>query len=120
MTADLSVFRYHRSPARAPYDLKKAAGWGTFVRYIELHDDGFALRQVDEYANGYLSHYDRSHWDDQFGTLADFRFGEAWIKAWGTPDAITRSEFEEKWTAALGSPVACLKTEPPSPQPPWL
>jgi len=120
MTSDLSAFRYHRSPIQAPYELKEAAEWGSFVRYIELHDDGFASRQVDEYANGYLNRYDRTHWDDQFGTLASLRFGEAWLQLWGQPVVITPSEFEEKWKAAASSVVSRLRTHPPAEGPPWL
>ncbi len=70
MAHPVDAFRYQRSPTQEPYEFKDALDWGTFVRYIELGDDGFALRQVDEYQNGRLCRYDRTHWDDQFGTLA--------------------------------------------------
>src|SRR5215468_8783914 len=97
MSSELDAVRYQRSPTQQAYEYKESSSWGTFVRYLELGDDGFPSRQVDEYANGYLTRYDRAHWDDQFGTLANYRFGEAWVRHWGQPQPITREEFEEKW-----------------------
>src|SRR5262245_41524291 len=109
MAADIARFRYSRSEAQGPYEYKDAESRGRFVRYVELGDDGYARRQVDEYENGYLSRYDRTHWDDQFGTLANFRFGEAWIRHWGAPIVITQAEFEDKWRRAGSSPAMALK-----------
>lgn len=120
VSRELETFRYHRSPTQVPYELKDSYVWGTFVRYIELGDDSFVSRQVDEYANGYLSRYDRTHWDDQFGTLANLRFGKAWMRHWGKPIAITRDEFEHKWQDAVNSPINKLKSPSPFGKPPWL
>ena len=88
--------RYLKSPPQAAYELKESFEWGGFVRYIEIGDDCFALRQIDEYENGYLARYDRYHWEDQFGTLADFRYGENWRKHWGEPNIIDAAVFEQK------------------------
>ena len=120
MATDIARFRYHRSRTQDPYPYKESESWGSFVRYIELGDDGYAMRQVDEYQNGYLSRYDRAHWDDQFGTLANFRFGEAWIQHWGTPEVITQREFEDKWTRATASPVMAMKHALSQSSPPWV
>ncbi len=120
MSYDLEEFRYHRSATQEPYDYKDSHDWGTFVRYIELGDDGFAMRQVDEYRTGQLCRYDRAHWDDQFGTLASLRFGEAWLDHWGTPIVITRNEFEEKWASASESMSGQLKGLSSAKLPPWL
>jgi hypothetical protein len=120
MVADIPRFRYHRSATQQPYPYKDAEGWGTFVRYIELGDDGYALRQVDEYENGYLSRYDRAHWDDQFGTLAGFRFGELWIQHWGTPTVISQRDFEDKWNRAASSAVMQMKRSLSQTPPPWV
>jgi hypothetical protein len=117
---DAAQFRYHRSPPQAPYEYRESAAWGSIVRYVELGDDGYALRQIDEFQNGYLSRYDRTHWDDQFGTLADLRFGEPWIKTWGTPIVISQREFEEKWASAGMSIASRLKTPSPPTPPPWI
>jgi len=120
MTAEIDAARYHRSELQQPYPHKDSEAWGQFVRYIELGADGYAFRQVDEYANGYLSRYDRMHWDDQFGTLADFRFGPKWVEHWGQPTAISRAEFEDKWRRAAESPAMALKQPPPPKPPPWI
>jgi len=117
---DIATVRFQRSPVQNAYPYKDSEAWGTFVRYIELSDDGYVLRQVDEYANGYLSRYDRAHWDDQFGTLAPFRFGERWVQNWGAPLVITQQEFETKWTRAGASPVMSLKQPSPQTPPPWI
>jgi hypothetical protein len=120
MSADIARFRYSRSEPQGAYEYKDTESWGRFVRYIELGDDGYATRQVDEYENGYLSRYDRTHWDDQFGTLANFRFGEAWIRHWGTPIAITQVEFEDKWRRAGSSPAMAVKRSLSEAPPPWV
>ncbi|MBS0515642.1 MAG: hypothetical protein JSS16_09230 [Proteobacteria bacterium] len=112
--------RYQKSPLQAAYTPKESFGWGSFVRYIELGDDGFTSRQVDAYENGYFTRYDRKHWEDQFGTLADFRYGETWQKHWGKPIVIARAEFELLWSQAAMSPPFQLRAASPSVQAPWL
>ena len=59
MSVSIPNARYHRSPIQKPYPYKESEAWGKFVRDVELGDDGFALRHVDEYENGYLSRYGR-------------------------------------------------------------
>ena len=120
MLAQVDAVRYQRSPLQAPYPLKASFAWGQFVRYIELGDDGFASRQVDQYENGYLARYDRKHWDDQFGTLADFRFGATWQKHWGNPDVIDRVEFEYLWSQAEASPPFSDRAHSPPTSAPWI
>ena len=120
MQNPLAPPRYLRSPVQASYEYKDSAAWGAFVRYLELAGDGFASRQVDEYVNGNLTRYDRVHWDDQFGTLASLRFGDAWVREWGEPITISRDDFEAKWKAAGNSPISHLKSPPPPAPPPWL
>src|SRR5262245_58179180 len=112
--------QYVRSPPQSPYELKDAFGWGRFVRYIEFGEDAFAVRQVDVYENGWSTCYDRQHWEDQFGSLADFRFGLTWVKHWGEPDLITREEFEARWKEAAGSPPYQMRRAAPVRPPPWI
>lgn len=112
--------RYLRSPANRPYELKDSAEWGDFVRYIELGDDSFALRQVDEYENGNLVWYNREHWNDQFGALADFRFGAKWVENWGPPTVITPQEFETKWRQATQSEARIPRRRTTLGPPPWI
>lgn len=120
MPSQIGSVRYHKSPLQAAQALRESFAWGQFIRYIELGDDGFASRQVDEYANGYLTRYDRKHWDDQFGTLADFRFGETWRKHWGEPAVISQNMFQELWARAAISPPFRLRAASPNQQAPWL
>jgi len=93
---------------------------GLPIVYVELGDDGFVLRQVDAFENGMLSRYDRAHWDDQFGTLADFRFGPTWLRHWGTPEVIPKEEFEKKWAAAGETAVFATKRPSSRVPPPWI
>jgi hypothetical protein len=112
--------RYTRSSTQKPYALKAAREWGEFVRYIEFGGDNFALRQVDEFANGFLVRFDRVHWDDQFGTLADFRLGKRWVEHWGEPDYIDEELFEAKWRAAEESYPFALRRSAFDGPPPWI
>jgi hypothetical protein len=120
MPTDIDAVRYQRSPPQSAYEFKDSFQWGASTRYIELGDDGFVLRQVDEYENGYLTRYDRVHWDDQFGTLADFRYGKKWIEHWGAPNVITRGEFDAKWTNAAVSPPFSTRRATSKDPPPWI
>jgi hypothetical protein len=112
--------RYHKSTPQRLNELTDASSWGCFVRFIELADDNFALRQVDEYENGYLTCYDRKHWQDQFGMLADFRYGKLCKKHWGQPDVITREEFERKWQQAARSAPFAMRDPSPDFPAPWI
>lgn len=120
MADETTNVRYLRSPLNPPYELKESVQWGGFVRYLELGDDFFALRQVDEYENGYLLWYDRGRWEDQFGALAEFRFETAWIKNWGQPTVIAREEFEAKWHQATHAEQSMPKRKATSGPPPWI
>jgi hypothetical protein len=112
--------RYLVSPKNPPYESKESFRWGSFVRYIEFGDDRFPLRQVDEYENGHRLTYDRNHWADQFGTLADFRFGDNWVKNWGQPMVINPEEFEAKWQQATQTEQDVPKRNTTSGPPPWM
>jgi len=120
MPAQIDAVRYQKSPLQAAYPLKESYAWGQFVRYLELGNDGFASRQVDRYENGHLTRYDRIHWEDQFGTLADFRFGETWKKHWGEPQVIGYQEFEHLWHQAESSPPFAARNPSPVEPAPWL
>jgi len=120
MVRKMNTVFYDRSDPQSPHDFTESAEWGKFIRYIEFADDGFALRQVDEYENGYLVRYDRKYWNDHFGALADFRYGKTWVKHWREPHIITREEFQLKWDAAEKSPpFKWRRVDDPGP-PPWI
>ncbi len=94
------ISMYIKSLEQAAYSLKDSYEWGKFVIYIEFGDDNFATRSVQVYKNGYITRYDREHWEDQFGSLPDFRFGKTWIEHWGNPNEISQNQFEQKWQSA--------------------
>ena len=120
MPVNIQDVRYQKgSPERMP-EYVASHDWGTFIRYLEFGNDCFATRQVDAYENGYLARYDREHWYDQFGSLADFRFGDLWIKHWGQHYVITREDFELKWNEADSSPSISLRNPSPTKPPPWI
>lgn len=109
---------YLVSPKQDPYPLKESFEWGSYITYIEYGVDKFATRSVRIYENGYITRYDRVHWEDQFGALPDFRFGDKWIDNWGDPKTISAEEFEDKWEKAeLSEP---FKLRAPSPDRPCL
>lgn len=85
---------------------------------MEFGEDKFATRSVRLYENGYLTRYDRNHWEDSFGSLPDFRFGKSWKGAWGEPNPVTKEEFEFLWLAAKQSPP--YKIRGPSPEKPCI
>ncbi len=70
--------------------------WGTSIWYFEVGDDRWGIRQIEEYANGYVLTYDDVHDDDDFGglSLAPFDLEEF------QPFAIDAKEFENAWTNA--------------------
>ena len=50
--------------------------------------------------------YDRSHWVDDFGTLADARINRNRRRGmWGRSEEIDADEFKRVWEAARSSPV---------------
>ncbi|MEX0614156.1 MAG: hypothetical protein WD229_18700 [Pirellulales bacterium] len=84
-----------------------AAGWGEFVRYLEVGDDQHAVRQVEIFDNGNVLRYDRSHWCDDFGLLLGLRFSRKpkWSKTFPGAEIIAAAEFERVWRAARRSPL---------------
>jgi hypothetical protein len=100
---------YLRSPGRER-DFDPRSAWGDFIRNMEIGDDLYATRHVDVYANGYALRYDRVHWVDEFGMLADARYDERkWNKWWGPFVKISRQEFEDVWQAVERSPTLSLQ-----------
>jgi hypothetical protein len=84
-----------------------AADWGECVRYVEIGDDRYAVRQVEVYSDGRVLRYDRSHWCDRFGQLSGCLFSHKQKAIDGGPGAevIEAKEFERAWREALGSPM---------------
>ncbi len=67
--------------------------WGTSVWYFEVGPDGYAVRQIEEYASGVLLKYSETEMEDEYGFLADqpIDIDE------GDWEGITRAEFESAW-----------------------
>ena len=66
------------------------------------------LRHVDVYANGHCLQYDRDHWIDNFGLLAEARhsFGAQPQQRW-VIDEISAPEFVTVWdNLTIGSKLA--------------
>jgi hypothetical protein len=86
--------------------------WGEFTRYIEIGDDSYPVRHVDVFANGYSLRYDRSHWVDELGVLAQMRYDrKKWEEWWEPSEGVSPQEFEAVWRAAESSPVRLMQLD---------
>jgi hypothetical protein len=96
---------YFKAPRRCLRPDFIAAEWGEFLRYVEVADDQYALRQVDVFENGNVLRYDRAHWCDDFGMLLGLRFSRKpkWARAFPGAELIEAAEFERVWRAARRS-----------------
>ncbi len=99
--------RYFKERGRCWRTDSLAAGWGECVRYVEIGEDRYAVRQVEAYCDGRVLRYDRAHWCDRFGQLFGCLFShkrkaiEGRLRA----EVIEANEFECAWRGALGSPM---------------
>lgn len=92
---------YLKAHNQNPRDYQPMSQWGHFTRYLEIGDDEFAGRHVDLYENGHALKYDRSHWKDRFGMLADMKHDpKKCTQWWGPSVAIDAAEFEAVWKLA--------------------
>jgi hypothetical protein len=116
---------YQKAADQGPYLLEASRSWGRFIRYLEFGDDLHAVRHVDQFENGQLLSYDRSHWIDDYGMLADMKYSPRWkTSEWAATD-ITPEEFEKIWCAAARSPIrqgqiASARMSRLGPVPIWL
>lgn len=116
---------YDMTPDQERLSGLPGAEWGTFTRYLEVGPDRYATRQVDMFANGHALRYDRDHYIDEFGTLADLRYSSKWTRWWPNSRAIDAAEFERVWVAAGSSVAATLQAQSTMRAswpglPPWL
>ncbi len=98
--------RYFREPGRPLRQGSLAAGWGDCRRYVEIADDRYASRQVEDYGEGRVLRYDRAHWCDRYGQLCGRLFSRKEKAVAGRPAAepVEAQEFERAWHHALQSP----------------
>jgi hypothetical protein len=71
--------------------------WGDPTYWLEVNADGNAERQLEEYPNGNVLSYDRSHVEDDYGALGIMVIDGD--EGWWEPYEITQVEFEVKWRA---------------------
>ncbi len=97
---------FEKAIDQCPEDVEPAASWGRFTRYIEIGEDLRAVRLVDEFTNGNLLSYDRIHWVDDFGMLADACINRnRKCGRWSQSEEIEAAEFDRVWAAARASPL---------------
>ncbi len=97
---------YEKAVGQGPAILAPAASCGRFTRYMEIGEDLRAVRQVDVFESGNLLCYDRIHWVDDFGMLADARINRNRKRGpWGQSEEVEGAEFERVWNAARASPM---------------
>ena len=105
---------YLKAPGQGPSVDEPRRSWGKLTRYLEIGEDGYAVRHVDVYENGHVLRFDRTHWVDNFGMLADMRYNpKKWEKWWGPSLTIEAAEFDEVWRAAEASPTWRLQLDTP-------
>ncbi len=88
----------------SPYE--PMSQWGCLTSYLEVAEDLWALRRVDQYEGGQSLSYDRTHWGDRFGILGDGRIKRPpqSTEFWESFE-IEPAEFERVWQTALQSPL---------------
>jgi len=118
---------YFKAPGRCLRLDFVAAGWGKFVRYLEVAADQYAVRQIEVFDNGNVLRYDRAHWCDNFGQLLGLRFSRKpkWAVAFPGTELIEAAAFERAWRAAQRSPlweqqVSCSRAAVWGAVPHWL
>jgi hypothetical protein len=99
--------RYFKERGRCLHPDSLAADWGDCVRYVEIGDDRYAVRQVEVYSDGRVLRYDLSHWCDKFGQLFGCLFSHKpkAIESRQSAETIDANEFERAWRDALDSPT---------------
>jgi hypothetical protein len=89
----MRYFKYHWNESRGDaHD-----DWGTPWWYIEVADDGYVERQVEQYASGACLTYDRAYIEDEFGGLAEKPIEP---EDWRVLQPFSAPEFEAVWSSA--------------------
>jgi len=73
------------------------ASWGPSTWYFEVGDDGYPVRQLEQYDGGAVLKYDEAHLDDEFGMLSDAALDLEEF----APFEIDRTAFETAWSSAV-------------------
>jgi hypothetical protein len=59
---------------KRPWDESRGGAfdaWGRSLWYFEVDDDGYPVRQIEQYENGRVLRYDANHVEDEYGGLGD-------------------------------------------------
>ena len=89
---------------QGPLNYGLTESWGIFTRYFEVGDDLRSLRHIDVYENGNMLAYDREHWVDDFGMLADAQINRNEKNTlFGLSKEISAEEFITVWNDARNS-----------------
>ena len=105
--------RYFKQRGHCLHRDSLAADWGECVRFVEIGDDRYAVRQVEVYSGDRVLRYDRSHWCDRFGQLFGCLFShkQKAIASRRGAIEIDGKEFERTWRAASSSPMSAQQVE---------
>jgi hypothetical protein len=95
------------SPSGKYYQEHDDTVWGRITQFREIADDQFAVRQVDVHETANVLRYDRSHREDDYGSLVGGKFSRKskWAVAFPGAEMISASEFEKVWQTSLMSPL---------------
>lgn len=85
------VKRYWNETRGDEYD-----AWGTSWWYFEVDNEGWVLRQIEQYDSGARLTYSEQHLEDEFGMLAEKRLDLS------EPEysRISQQEFESIWAGS--------------------
>ena len=70
--------------------------WGPSTWYFEVGDDGYPVRQLQQYDGGAILKYDQTHLDDEFGGLGDQELDLDEF----APFEIERMAFDSVWSSS--------------------
>lgn len=73
--------------------------WGTSTFYLEIDEEGFPSRQIEEYENGAVLKYDEQKTHDSLGMLGDQKIESYEINKL----QISKADFEERWRVKIKS-----------------
>ena len=71
--------------------------WGASTWYFEVGDDGYAVRQLDQYDGGAILKFDETHVDDEFGALGEKPLDLEDF----APFETDQTTFENAWTSMV-------------------
>ena len=71
--------------------------WGLSTWYFEVGDDGYPVRQLEQYDGGAILKYEETHFHDEFGGLSE----KALDLDEFAPFEVDRTAFETAWSSLV-------------------